>query len=271
MPITIGFHDIAESDSSGQSTAAGHTTVYTVDRDHLVDCLTEIRATLQAQTVELVGDRDENEEDSVFITADDGRLSTYTILAPVLEQFGWRGHFFITTDWIGLPDFLNEQQIRELDSRGHLIGSHSCSHPRGMWTLSPSVLFREWSESRARLANVLGHEVDVAAVPAGYYSRRVAEAAAASGYRVLFTSEPTASTSVVGTCRVLGRYTVRRHTSASVVGSIAGGDRWPRWKQATAWAATKTAKRVAGKWYLPLRKVVLDGLAARTQQHGNHA
>jgi len=260
MPITLGFHDVAETTLLTPEDTPGHTTVYTLDQDRFTACLTEIQARLHSRPLELVNEANANSERSVFLTVDDGRLSSYTIIAPALEQLGWRGHFFVTTDWMGLPGFLTAQQIRELDARGHVIGSHSCSHPKGMWTLSADVLSREWSESRARLADTVGHEVGVAAVPAGYYSQRVAEVVAACGYRFLFTSEPTTRTSLIGGCHVLGRYTVRRYTDVSAVGSIAAGDRWDRWKQAAAWTATKTAKRTAGKWYLPLRNAVLDAL-----------
>ena len=49
----------------------------------------------------------------------------------------------------------------------------------------------EWSESRQRLEDMLGHAVTVGSVPGGYFSRAVAEAAAEAGLQVLFTSEPT--------------------------------------------------------------------------------
>ena len=48
----------------------------------------------------------------------------------------------------------------------------------------------EWSRSRAMLEDILGHAVDVASVPGGYFSAVVARAAREAGIRVLFTSEP---------------------------------------------------------------------------------
>ena len=41
-------------------------------------------------------------------------------VADELEQMGWRGHFFITSDWIGRRGFLTAGQIRELRRRGHV-------------------------------------------------------------------------------------------------------------------------------------------------------
>ena len=51
---------------------------------------------------------------SVWITFDDGHRSNAEIALPILKQLGLRGIFFITTDWIGRPGFMNEDQIREL-------------------------------------------------------------------------------------------------------------------------------------------------------------
>src|SRR5437867_8744422 len=68
----------------------------------------------------------------LFLTFDDGGVSAVSPIADVLEGFGWRGHFFVTTGCIGQPAFLSTEQIRDLRKRGHVIGSHSCSHPTRM-------------------------------------------------------------------------------------------------------------------------------------------
>src|SRR5690348_12355624 len=75
-----------------------------------------------------------------LLTFDDGGSSALTTIAPMLEDFGWRGHFFITTDYIGAPGFLTREQIVELHRRGHVIGSHSCSHRGRMSSLSAERL-----------------------------------------------------------------------------------------------------------------------------------
>ena len=64
-----------------------------------------------------------------LMTVDDGGVSYYTLVADRLEARGWRGHCFVSTDAIGTRGFLTASQLRELDTRGHVIGSHSASHP----------------------------------------------------------------------------------------------------------------------------------------------
>src|SRR5262249_51253399 len=143
-----------------------------------------------------------------FITFDDGGVSAYDEVATLLDKRRWPGHFLITTDCIGRAGFLSKEQIRGLRKRGHVIGSHSCSHPSRMSECSWQQLIVEWHSSVAILSDILGEAVVVASVPGGYYSRAVAEAAARAGVRALFTSEPVIRHQQVDGCYVLGRYTL---------------------------------------------------------------
>jgi peptidoglycan/xylan/chitin deacetylase (PgdA/CDA1 family) len=59
----------------------------------------------------------------LLFTFDDGGVSFLDLIAPALERHGWRGLFFIATNWIGSPGFLKASQIAELRQRGHHIGT----------------------------------------------------------------------------------------------------------------------------------------------------
>jgi len=194
--------------------------------------------------------------DSLLLTFDDGGASAM-LIAALLEDYGWRGHFFITTDYIGKPAFLSKDQIRELHARGHVVGSHSCSHPPRMSHCPPAQLQREWFESTRALTEILGAASTVASVPGGYYAKRVAIAAAAAGIEVLFNSEPTVRIDNVAGCRVLGRYSIRQGVSANTVGAIASNHWSPRLRQYVYWNSKKIAKRLGGSYYITLRKWAL--------------
>lgn len=194
----------------------------------------------------------------VLLTFDDGFRSALDTIADMLEGFGWRGHFFIVTDWIGRAGYLDRNHIRELAGRGHVIGTHSCSHPERMSSLDASSLVREWAESRAVLAAITNDGVRTGSVPNGYYSRAVAEAAAQAGLETLFTSEPTVAVREVNGCLVIGRYAVKRGMKAEVSGAIASGAGWPRAKQAIAWSARKMLKGLLGESYISVRKRILQ-------------
>lgn len=193
-----------------------------------------------------------------MLTFDDGGASADTPIAEHLEALGWRAHFFITTDYIGAPAFLNRAQIRALHQRGHVIGSHSCSHPLRFAARPWSELQREWRESVAVLADLLGEPVQIASIPGGQYARAVAEAAAAAGIKALFTSEPTTACTEVDGCFVLGRYAIQRGTAAAVAAAIASGQRLPRYQQWLWWEAKKITKRLGGEGYLRWRKTWLE-------------
>ena len=255
--VSLAYHDVID----GSNVLPGYKTLYKLDHHEFHKHILSIRRQAQEIAVRSIDRfRRWGDEVPVFLTFDDGELGAYTYVADELEQYGWRGHFFVTTDWIGRTGFLNTQQIRELRSRGHVIGSHSCSHPARMSHLSSKELMREWSESCAILSGILGEQVRVASVPDGYYSKNVGKAAAAAGIEVLFTSEPTAATSVLDGCLILGRYFIQMHTPPSVSGAIAAGRIWPRGLQTVSWAVKKPIKALTGESYSAIRRFLLSQL-----------
>lgn len=199
----------------------------------------------------------------MFLTFDDGTTGAYTFAATFLEKHAWRGHFFVTTDWIGRDGFMDRQQIRDLHDRGHIIGSHTCSHPERMSHLSPEELSREWKESCAILRDILGSPVKTASVAGGYYSRRVAQAAASAGIEVLFNSEPVSGAALVGGYLVLGRYSIQSFTSPSASGAIAAGRCWPRRRQSILWETKRMVKVVGGESYVTARHRLLSLFMSR--------
>jgi peptidoglycan/xylan/chitin deacetylase (PgdA/CDA1 family) len=193
-----------------------------------------------------------------LLTFDDGGNSSILTIAGMLEERGWTGHFFVTTDLIDAPAFVSRQQVCQLRRRGHVVGSHSCSHPRRMSACTWEQLVDEWRRSCDVLADIIGEQVTVASVPGGFYSHRVAQAAAHAGIRTLFTSEPTARQWVVEGCAVRGRYSIDRGVSAEQMAAIAAGKVVPRLRQAAVWQAKKVAKTMAGSLYTALRERLLS-------------
>ena len=194
--------------------------------------------------------------ESVLLTFDDGGKSAMYI-ADRLALRQWRAHFFITTNYIDSKGFVSSQDIRELAARGHVIGSHTCSHPMPIWDCPPEQLQKEWSNSRARLEDILGDHVVCASVPGGFYSRAVASAAAAAGNRILFTSEPVRSVSEVDGCRILGRYAVFQRTPARQAAALAGGQTLTCLTQMLLWNGRKIVKKVASRPYAKARRLLL--------------
>jgi peptidoglycan/xylan/chitin deacetylase (PgdA/CDA1 family) len=191
------------------------------------------------------------------LTFDDGGRSAVDVVAPVLAEHGLRGEFFVPTALIGTPGFLDRRAVGELAAAGHVVGSHSHTHPERMPALTREQILDEWRTSVAVLSDILGRGVCSASVPGGQYSRRVAEAAGEAGIKYLFTSEPTAGLHRVGGCLVVGRYTVQRWTTPRAAAGIASGRLAPRLRQAVLWNAKKATKAVGGEFYLRARKALI--------------
>lgn len=254
--MSLAYHDVVDDRPVSHTDIRPAIAFYTLTRDRFQQHLRSI-GEQHAPVGVIRSFRQWGKEVPTFLTFDDGAMNAYCA-AEELEKRGWRGHFFITTNWIGRPEFLNRRQIRELHERGHVIGSHSCSHPARMSHLAGKQLRKEWSESCAILSDILGEAVKIASVPDGYYSRNVGQAAAAAGLEVLFTSEATAVSQVMDGCLILGRYLIHSDTRAELAGALAAGCRWPRWKQTLLWEVKKVLKGVMGESYLTARRMFLS-------------
>ena len=262
--ISLLFHDIFVDDpgESGFVSAAANRYKLTVaDFDAQLERLAATRteppilaSALEPLPERLDGvscaDRDISPRMTPFvITVDDGGESYYTALAERLERRGWRGHCFVTTDFIGERGFLSRSQIRELAERGHVIGSHSASHPARFNTLPFHRIATEWARSRATLEDLIGKAVDVASVPGGSYSPVVARAACEAGIRVVFTSEPITRVEKSNGCVLAGRFTLRRGDAndlASRLVSASPGARACAW---ASWNAKGLVRPLLGRSY----------------------
>lgn len=190
------------------------------------------------------------------LTFDDGGISA-RMTADRLEAHGFRGTFLVTTNYIGIKGFVDAAAICELRRRGHVIGSHSCSHPLRMGHCTREHLLVEWTRSRSALADVLGEEIAVASVPGGDFTPHVAAAAADAGYSRLYTSEPSNGVVRLGTMTIVGRYTIFRGTTARQAAAFARGDRLTCLTQRISWQAKKVSKMIGGAHYLKLRRCLL--------------
>jgi peptidoglycan/xylan/chitin deacetylase (PgdA/CDA1 family) len=262
--LALEYHDVVPGgafDTSGfpGDAANSYKLDLTTFEQHL-DVLTARAAVgVDVQTLDAGTGSAPNGALPLLFTFDDGGRSALDVAAPALEARGWIGHFFMTTSAVGTPGFLDAEGLRELARRGHVVGSHSHGHPTRMARLSDAELDAEWTTSRRVLEDALRREARVASVPGGYFSRRVAESAARAGFRWLFTSEPVTAAHVVNGCHVLGRYTLRRSSSAGTVRSLVSPFGSARSRQWLAWNVKKVAKTLAGDTYLRIRGAAFKG------------
>jgi peptidoglycan/xylan/chitin deacetylase (PgdA/CDA1 family) len=125
---------------------------------------------------------------SVCITFDDGTVSAYHATLELIDSGAYCSHFII-------PERVNRKdvnsmtwsQIRELDSAGVEIGSHTLTHPH-LIRLGEKGLNEELTTSKIMLEDRLGKSITSFAYPYGEYDNRVIEAVADSGYSCAFTT-----------------------------------------------------------------------------------
>ena len=165
----------------------------------------------------------------LLLTFDDGGASAM-YAAEQLALRGWRAHFFIITSRIGERTFLKPADIRTLRSAGHIVGSHSHTHPDIFRNLSRDLMATEWTVSCAILEALLGEPCITASVPGGDISRTVLESASSSGVRYLFTSEPLLRPERVGDTWVLGRVILKAGVSAAAIKQLVAFRGWQRVK-----------------------------------------
>ena len=151
----------------------------------------------------------------LIISFDDGLYSNYSVAAPLLEKYGFRGWFFVPVDFVETPppeqgQFASAQQIgadgtsspdgrvamswnelRDLDRRQHIIGCHSRSHRRMSANLEESVLEYEICAGKAALEEALGHNCDCYCWVGGEeqtYTTAAARMIRRAGYNYSFTT-----------------------------------------------------------------------------------
>ena len=143
------------------------------------------------------------------VTFDDGFLSVFEKAVPVLDELGLPGTIFVPTSLIGNVDIaswpgmerwqgsgyedelrlVNWDQLRELQSLGWEVASHTCTHPR-LPKLGDEELAAELVESRERCAAEMGVPCRSLAYPYGDFDARVAKAAEHAGYEAAATLRP---------------------------------------------------------------------------------
>jgi peptidoglycan/xylan/chitin deacetylase (PgdA/CDA1 family) len=238
--VSLLFHDVFVSDPRESGFVSPAADRYKLTAGEFLAQLRALRATARPGA---------DEANPVVLTFDDGGISFYTVVADALEAHGFRAYCFVTTDFIGQPRFLSAAQLRDLDSRGHIIGTHSASHPARFSALDAEAMRREWSKSRRILEDLLGHSVACGSVPGGYFSREVGRSAAESGLRLLFNSEPVTTLCRIGTCTIAGRFTIRRGAPSNYSQKLARPSPWTRSREWAAWNAKAIIKPLLGPSY----------------------
>ena len=252
MTVILLYHDVAARDAREETGFGGPLAArYKLEPRDFANHLEAIAAT--GRIVETF-DPEASTPADVTLTFDDGGASALAA-ASAIERHGWRAHFFVVTSLIDQPGFLRSGEIVELERRGHVIGSHSHTHPTYMARLSRAELELEWLTSRSILGELLGAAPSTASVPGGMTSRAVVETAAGAGYRLLMTSEPVTTQRTANGLVTAGRFNIWNTTPASRAAAYARGAWGPRARLWLEWRAKSATKRISPGIYQQIRRL----------------
>lgn len=194
--------------------------------------------------------------DNIIITFDDGGISFASIIAPILEKYGIKGYFFISTKYINTKGFLTEADILDLHNRGHVIGSHSHSHPKNMGQLSDNDLYDEWNKSVEILTRIISTPIATASIPGGSYSRKLLKIAQKCGIQTMYTSTPKLSITRKDCMNVIGRFSVQNNMNSDDIISIIGS-KYTRLIIYNKYLLLKLLRILLGNYYFKIRLIVL--------------
>ena len=110
-------------------------------------------------------------EKPIVITFDDGYLDNYENAFPILQEYGFKGTFFVITEFIdsGREGYMNWEMLEEMSRAGHRIESHSRTHP-DLTTKSRDGLIWELLGSQETLAAHIGYKPRYFCYPGGTYN-----------------------------------------------------------------------------------------------------
>lgn len=184
---------------------------------------------------------DEEADQAVYLTFDDGGRTAIRA-AEILEEYGFRGNFFVITDRVGEEGYLTWDEIKRLDAAGHLVGSHTHTHAN---LLTSDNVDYELCVSKQIIADRLG-TCKALSIPKGAYDDTVFEAAFNAGYTYVLTSEPKRIPHF-RSGRPVGRWNVWHDTDRAEVKQILLADPAYYLQTVGRWKTLKMCKGLIGR------------------------
>jgi len=123
-----------------------------------------------------------------IITFDDGNLSDYSVVFPLLKEYNIKAIFFINPVNIGNSGFIDWSMVKEMSNAGMVIGSHGYNH-LNMTKLKYVAAKKELVKSKKMIEDNIGKPVNIFSFPFGSYNKKMIDLALKSGYRYCFTSD----------------------------------------------------------------------------------
>lgn len=181
---------------------------------------------------------------AILITFDDGHESDYICALPILKKYSFKATFFITTDWIGMSEYMNAAQLRELVKEGMSVQSHAKTHSF-LDTLDIQSVNFELKKSKQELEDILGKEVRYISLPGGRYNYDTIKCAKMQDYVAMFCSKPFYFRNY-DDFSLIGRFGVNQDLDFKGFEQIVNNDSWVRLRANSRYAVKYFAKKILG-------------------------
>ncbi|WP_343746972.1 polysaccharide deacetylase family protein [Chitinophaga sp.] len=118
-----------------------------------------------------------------IITFDDSHDVHYSVAAPLLQHYHFKGVFFVMTVTLNKPHYLSAANVKALSDEGHVVASHTWDHP------FPAG-YKDWNKElvtpRQQLEKITGRPVWYFAYPFGAYNDSIIMHVKQAGYKAAF-------------------------------------------------------------------------------------
>lgn len=172
--ICLNYHAFSGSSRYDQ-VASKYTVNFDVFKKHLDFLQTKQHLALSELLVQEINNF------SYSLTFDDG-FRSHLYIAEELAKRELKGTFYIITNkTLTNSSYLNIRDLKELDSLGMEIGSHTCSH-RHVNRISNEEMIKELHDSKCFLEDVLSKPIFSISYPGGHFSSREVKQAIKEGY-----------------------------------------------------------------------------------------
>ena len=128
----------------------------------------------------------------ILLTFDDGWMSHYKVVLPILKKYNYTGVFFVYPSVLMAKRrfyrkrYVNVKLLKKMHKAGMEIECHSYFHPI-MHKESKKTIIVQFRNSKRFLEKKLGKKIKYFAYPYGSYTKNIVKIARKYGYKGLFT------------------------------------------------------------------------------------
>lgn len=131
----------------------------------------------------------DNDEIRLILTFDDGLRSDYEYVFPLLARYNIKATFFVNANTIDRDGYCTSSQLLEMHLAGMEIGSHGLNHIY-LTNISKEKAISEILDSKKKLEDKLGIEINSFAPVGGHYRKWMIDIAQEAGYSFFATMRP---------------------------------------------------------------------------------